>query len=232
MKTKIIGLLAFVLIFIMCTDETDFTQTLKIDGSLSVNVTDSSDNSIENTKVNLYVESITGDLLDAFYTNSNGNVDFGEVLAGTYVVTIDTPIVNGIKYHPVKLLQVTSGSDKKAIINVQEFIGKIKLTINMSSYLGGGPFSNLNVILVPDELYSASYTVADLIEVAEFSGKTDAQGVFTYSIPSDRDFRLIVYNSRKDRKNVLTSLNLLKDELQKLTFSLDTSLYMIKYYKK
>jgi len=226
MKTKIFCTLLCAILFTMCTDENNLTYTLKMDGRLTVNVKDSSDNSIKNTKVNLYVESINGSLLDAYYTNNKGVVDFGEVLAGTYVVTVDTPAIDGIKYNPLKLFQVTSGSDKNLIINIQDYIGKVKVTINLSSYLGGGPFINLDVILVPNDLYNANLSVLDLISISEFSGKTDSQGIINFSIPSRRDFRLIVYNNRKDRKNALTLVNLSKDEFKKLTYSVDTSMYI------
>ena len=224
MKTKILGLLAFAMLLIMCTDDNDLNVTLKMDGSLFVSVTDDSENPIEDTKVKLYIESLEGDLLDAYYTNTNGEVDFGKVLTGTYVINVDTPKVDGIKYNPIKTLQVTSGSSKEITVNVEEYTGKFKLTIYLSDYLGGGPFTNLDVIVVPNELYDSDYTVAELVARAEFSGRTDTEGVVILDIPSNRDFRLIAYKGTY-KKNELTFVNLEKDDYKKYTFSLDTSLY-------
>lgn len=228
MKTIAYGLLTLLLIASSCSKNDDMTVTLKTDGSLRVKLIDNDDKGLSNTKVSLYIGSSSGSCLDYFKTNSRGWVDFGEVLSGTYYVAADTPKVDGIKYKPGKLIQIPSGVDKDLIINVQDYVGSMQVTIKKAAYLGGGPFANLDVIIVPNELYNANYSVATLITRAEFASKTDALGVTTFTNPSSRDYRLIVYNSRKTKKNALTTVNLLKDELKKLTYSLDTSMALAK----
>lgn len=224
MKTKLFGLLGLTtLLFISCSKDNDVNVTLKTDGTLTVKVTDNSNTLLTGTKVKLY-EDFGDDYLDALNTDSKGLVDFGNVISGTYTLVVDTPKVSGIKYIPIKKVQVVSGLDKSVTINVQEYIGTLKVTFTKSTYLGGGPFAGLNVILVPVERYNSSYTINNLIARAEFSGKTDPQGSITFTTPSTREFWLIVYNDRKYRKNALTSFDLSKDELRKYTYSLDTSL--------
>jgi len=228
MKAKSLYLLITILLLFSCSKDNDMTIILKTDGSLSVKLIDDKSKAIPNTRVSLYVNSSSGSLLDILTTNSNGSVNFGEVLSGTYFVVADTPKVDGIKYKPSKLIQVPSGVSKNLVVNVQDYTGTVSITIKKAAYLGGNPFSNLDVILVPNELYNASYSVTTLIARAEFASKTDAQGVATFTNPSSRDYRLIVYNSRKTRKNALAIVNLTKGELKTLTFSLDTSMVLAK----
>jgi hypothetical protein len=228
MKTTIFGLLIAFFLLSSCSKDNDMTVTLKTDGSLTVKLINSDNNAIPDTKVSLYVGSASGSCLDYYTTSSCGSVDFGEVLSGTYYVVADTPKVDGIKYKPGKLIQIPSGVDKDLVINVEDYIGTLRVTITKAAYLGGAAFSNLDVILVPSESYSASYSVTTLIAKAEFTGKTDTQGVVTFTNPSSRDYRLIVYNSRKTKKNALTLVNLAKDELKKLSYSLDTSMALAK----
>jgi len=227
MKTKLICLLSLAVLFTYCSED-NIEVTLKTSGGLKVKVVDNEENAIADTKVKLYDASVSNDYIDALMTNTSGIVDFGELLSGTYTLELDTPKVDGIKYIPAKIVQVISGYNKEAVINVQEFVGSLNITVNKATYLGGGPFVGLNVIIVPSDKYSASYTIDNLISRAEFSGETNSQGFIALSIPSSRSFRLIVYNDLKYRKNVLTTVDLEKDELKKLTYSLDTSLVVMK----
>lgn len=227
MKTKLICLLSLAVLFTYCSED-NIEVTLKTSGGLKVKVVDNDENAIADTKVKLYDASVSNDYIDALMTNTSGIVDFGELLSGTYTLELDTPKVDGIKYIPVKIVQVISGYNKEAVINVQEYVGSLNITVNKATYLGGGPFVGLNVIIVPSDKYSASYTIDNLISRAEFSGETNSQGFIAFSIPSSRSFRLIVYNDLKYRKNALTTVDLEKDELKKLTYSLDTSLVVMK----
>lgn len=228
MKAITLYFLMTILLLFSCSKNNDITVTLKTDGSLSIKLTDNNENPISGTKVSLYIGSASGSFLDSYITNGKGVVDFGDVLSGTYYVAADTPKVDGIKYKPGKLIQIPSGIDKNLVINVQDYIGTLSVKINKAAYLGGGAFVNLDVILVPIELYNASYSVTTLITRAEFASKTDTHGVVTFTNPSSRDYRLIVYNSRKTKKNALTVVNLSKGELKTLTFSLDTSMALAK----
>ncbi len=228
MKAMTLYFLMTILLLFSCSKDNDITVTLKTDGSLSVKLIGNNESPISGTKVSLYVGSASGSCLDSYITNGSGVVDFGAVLSGTYYVVADTPKIDGIKYKPGKLIQVPSGIDKNLVINVQDYIGTLSVKINKAAYLGGGAFTNLDIILVPSELYNASYSVTTLITKAEFASKTDAQGVATFTNPSSRDYRLIVYNSRKTKKNALTVVNLSKGELKTLTYSLDTSMALAK----
>ena len=224
MKKIIFGILACTSLFLSCSKDNDITVNLITSGKLSVKLSDDQGISIQNTKVKLYDLNIQNDYLEALITDANGKVNFGDVLSGSYVIAADTPKVNNIKYVPQKNIQVISGLDKEIIINVQNYSGDLSLTFKKASYLGGDPFSNLDVILVPSELYNTSYSVATLITKAEFSGKTNSSGIITFKIPSSRSFKLIIYNSRKTKKNAITTYEINKEELKKATFSVDTSM--------
>jgi hypothetical protein len=219
MKTKILSLFALALIASSCNKNNDLTVTLKQSGPLSVNVTNDAGTPLSDVKVKLYVSDSEDPYLDAINTDKNGNVNFGEVNSGSYSVVLDTPKVNGIKYMPVKEIQVVSGSKKEVKINVQEYIGTVNFTFYQDNYPTNPAFSGLNVILVAYN-YGSS-TLAYKIQKAEYSGKTNASGKISFKIPSSRTFQLVVYNDSKTNSNSITYFSVYKDDNINQSYYLD-----------
>ena len=203
MKKLLIIFLALVLITMSCTKSSDnLTVTLKLSGKLSATVIDNTGKGIANVKVAIYDE-MSRNNLDEVKTDGNGFVNFGELNEGTYTISVDTPKVNGIKYHPYKTVQVISASTKNVVINVLEYSGTLNLTFyNESSSYPYLSYSGLNVILVSDDVISYNDMIASLIKKAEFTGKTDTDGKIAFALPSGRNFYIIAYadgNSSFDR---------------------------------
>jgi hypothetical protein len=192
---KILLFIVFILLLGSCQKD-NITVTLKTSGTLSVIVTDNNKNPLINQNVRLYTyySSMSSNLLDNIKTNSNGEVNFGEVTEGTYTVVIDTPKVNGIKYLPIKTVQVLSGSGKTLTINVQEYSGtlNIKVVDNNNNALSG-----YNVILIASENFNSSDNINTKINKAEFRSTTNTSGLAVFQIPSSRDFYFIAYDNSK-----------------------------------
>lgn len=210
-------IIAAVIFFCSCQKD-EITVKLKMSGTLSVKVVDNNKQALANQKVKLYYGSTSSSPLDKIVTNSNGEVNFGELNDGTYYVVVDTPKVNGIKYLPVKPVQVISGSNKSVTINVQEYSGTVKITvINYSTY---NPLANYNVILIPYEKFSSSDNNTVCISKAEFTAITNTAGQVTFQIPSSREFVLMVYDNTKTNVDKSHYINVDQEEIQTTTIQM------------
>jgi hypothetical protein len=221
MKTRFFIALALGFIALSCTKEADdLTVTLKNSGTLSVKLVDNEGGTISDTKIRLYestAESYSYNI-DELYTDNNGFVNFGEVTSGTYILIADTPKVNDIKYMPVKIVQVLTGSDKQVTINVEEYVGTANLKfVEYVDYNYVG-YSNLNVILVPYEKVNYYDSLETFIGAAEYTGVTDSEGKLSFTIPSSRVYYLIVYDENKNYDK-LNYISVSKGEIVSDTYS-------------
>lgn len=218
MKSKLFILFALSLFFFSCQDN-DLTVTLKQSGNLSVKITDNKSKALSNVKVKLYSGdgSTSYSMLDALTSGADGVVNFGELNYGSYTLVVDTPKVDGIKYLPMKTVQVISGSSKQVSINVQEYVGTLKIIFSKYSYTDYSTtlYSGLNVLLVPYEDYTYSSTLDIYMQAAEFISKADATGTVNFKIPSDRTYYVIIYDDNL-KKEVLGYIYVDKDESVKL----------------
>lgn len=58
-------------------------------------------------------------------------------------------------------------------------------------------FEGLNAVAIPSSLYDSNLPLSMLLEYAELSGKTDAEGNISFSLKAGVDYRIIVYNDNK-----------------------------------
>lgn len=83
------------------------------------------------------------------------------------------------------------------------FYGKFNLSIKkaVTSPTSTSPsvlaFEGLNAVAIPSSLYDSNLPLSMLLEYAELSGKTDADGNISFSLKAGVDYRIIVYNDNK-----------------------------------
>lgn len=88
--------------------------------------------------------------------------------------------------------------------------GTYNLTFNQPVYIPSStfpsttPFSGLNVAAIPSDVYDSSFPLSMLLDLAEYSGKTDLSGKISFSLPLGVNYQMIVYN---DSKSIFTSLS-------------------------
>lgn len=204
---------ATIILFGSCQKD-EITVKLRTSGTLSVKVVDNNKQAMANEKVGLYTyyssgTTTTSSLLDKIATNSNGEVNFGELAEGSYTLVVDTPKVNGVKYLPIKPIQVLSNINKSVTINVQEYTGTIKINLTNSN---NNPLANYNVILIPSEKYNSSDNVNTCISKAEFRSTSNSAGQATFQVPSSRDFVIMVYDNAKTNVDRSHYASVSKDE--------------------
>jgi len=222
MKKVLFIFLSVAIISISCTKTDNLTVTLKQSANLSATITDNTGKGIANTNVKLYDELGQG-ILTQLKTDVNGNVNFGEVNDGSYNLEVDSPKINNIKYNPSKLIQVISASPKNVVINVQDYVGTYNLTFTNTANNPGTVYANLNAILVPVEIYNYNDLLAIQKSKAEFSGKADADGKLSFTIPSDRYFELVVFENGNTNYSDLYEMSLSKGEIQNSFFDVNLS---------
>lgn len=69
------------------------------------------------------------------------------------------------------------------------------------------PFVGLNVATIPISSFDSNFPLSVLLQSAELSGKTDANGTVTLSLKSNTSYKIIVYNDEQTVYSRLTSSN-------------------------
>ncbi len=189
----------------------EITVNLKQSGSLNVLVADSSGNKFNKVKVSIYSyeliisssnSSLSGAELDEKRTDNNGNISFGELSAGDYVLLADTVKIGAKKYYIVKPVQIISGSTKNIILNPMEYVGTVKINISLitSGIISNIPsLSTLKVALVNYSDYNASFNRQKVISRAVDIQNCDVNGNVVFNnLPSDIPYLAYVYINNTD----------------------------------
>ncbi|MFT3754117.1 MAG: hypothetical protein QM800_14985 [Paludibacter sp.] len=223
MKTKLLSIILLVFLIVSCQDESsqDLTYRMITSSKLTVTVIDRNGTAISHVKIKLYDRAILSSssssstysslqYINVATTDANGKVDFGEVATGTYFILIDSVRVNGLNYQPIMQFQMNSAVDKSITVNPEDYVttfnfnfNKVDVSTANSTYSVGG-FSNLNVLLIPVESYSAYSTLDKLISLAGVKGKTDATGNVSLKAPAFKYYVAVIYN---DAKTAFARLN-------------------------
>lgn len=202
MKTKnlILTLLLGILLW-SCSDETDFTVTLKESGTLKIELTQNAV-PVVGTMVYLIPEmnvynkansiSYIDYAIDYKETDANGLVDFGEVNVGNYLIITEGVAIGGLDYNPTRIVQVISGAEKEYSIEALDYIGNITLTVlAYDEYYDMVPTSGIKVAIIPEQ--DVIYPYEDAIEFAFAEKTTNSDGIVTFELPSGYYYDAIVY---------------------------------------
>ena len=200
---KFLIIAAFVALVSACQKDT-ITVNLKTDGTLSVEISDSTGKKYSNVKVHLLTYYSTGSSysneLDTKTTNSNGVVNFGSIASGTYTIVTDT-VKNGNKYYlPVKQTQILTASTKKVTINPFEYVG----TLNVHVYINPTGVdtlkrNTLRVALVKYSDYNTTLNRAKVISKAVDIQTCSKNGDVQFkNVPANINYATYVYVNNSD----------------------------------
>lgn len=222
MKLKLLSVFLLALFLNSCQDELnkDLTFRMITSSNLTVNVVDGNGTAIPNVKIKLYDRAILTSSTSSSYsslqhinlvsTDANGKADFGQVATGTYYVVIDSVRINGHNYQPIMQFQMNSAVDKNISINPEDYttnfnfnFSKVEASTSTGMFTVSN-FNNLNILLIPYNLYSTNYSLNKLISLAEITGKTNDSGNVSFKVPAYRSYLALVYN---DAKTVASLLN-------------------------
>ena len=205
MKTKNYILIFVMLIsFFSCSEETEFTITLKESGNLDVQLVQNG-SPIANETIylipfeNSYSKEIKSSLeqysVDYQKTNSNGVVDYGEVNAGNYYLATEGVEVSDKTYYPIKIAQVISAGSKSVTMEVMDFTGTISLTIQEYDYYNYeyAPLVGANVAIISEDDYYQSYDFDDWMDKKIEDKVTNSNGEVSYTLPSGDYYIAIIY---------------------------------------
>lgn len=203
MKTKNTLLVLAMLSFLFsCSEENEFTITLKESGKLQVQLLQ---NGIPITNETVYLipesvgskesKSLVQYAIDYIDTDEQGYVDYGEVNTGNYFLATDGIELNYMTYYPVRIAQIVSGGNKSITLEVTEFTGTINLTIVEYDYMTYDyiPVSGVNVAILEESDYYESYNIDDRIENSIDDKKTNSNGEVSYTLPSGNYYVAIIY---------------------------------------
>lgn len=195
-KISVLIIAALTLTFFnSCTKQDEITVNLVQQGNLQVKFVDNNNNPLTDVKVALNLGMYSSMEYDTKLTDAEGLVDFGELLNGMYYIGSEDIEIAGRKYNVIKPIQVTTGLKETIIINVEEFVGDVELTINsIIGYSDIDVVANVNVVLFPVEEYSNELTHSDIINGAYSSGVTDEEGKLSLeNVPAYTNYLVYVY---------------------------------------
>ncbi len=209
---KIIKLMLFcgIVAFFSACQKDNITVTLKTAGSLSVQIIDSSGTTYPKLKVHLLSGVVLSSSsstsvaeIDEQTTDSKGNVSFGTLEAGTYYIYTDT-IKIGNKYYLIgKSFQVISGDSKSLKLNPFEYIGTVKLQVEINT--NGGidtlDLTTLKVALIKysDYLHLYNANRQHVISKALAIKSPDINGNVEFdNVPANIEYIPYVYINNND----------------------------------
>ncbi|NQX39237.1 hypothetical protein SAMN05421820_102393 [Pedobacter steynii] len=198
MKSKFTLLILLLAIFASCKKTTNVDVKLSTSGKLSYRLTDDAGKGLPNVKVSLFDRqdnySNTNILLDTRLTDPNGLADFGDLNPNNYLLVADSPKVNNIAYFIQEYVQVITGAVKQKEVKVTDHSGTFNIVVK--SYNNPNqPLKNIGVMMIPSAKFNYSLSTVANLKVADASGLTNADGLVTFKVPSNKQYTIYLYNS-------------------------------------
>jgi hypothetical protein len=240
MKKINLIIITALIMFLSACQKDKITVTLNTSGSLTVQIADNTGNKFQNIKVHLYTyissngsQVLYSGELDSKSTDANGNVNFGTLEAGSYYLVTDTVKNGNKKYLIAKAVQVISGNAKSLVLNPLEYIGTIRLHVNI--YTSGTDTldrTTLKVALVNYKDYVSKDNRQKVINKAVDIESCDANGYVEFkNVPSNIQYYAYVYINNNDTIGAWSggSFMVSKDDIYSDYFSVNlSSLIVIK----
>ena len=174
----LIGLVPFLA---SCDKETVYT--INKSGTITIKVVDSDGNGIDKAKIDL---RLSGETLFYDSTDVSGVYKSEEILEGTYRCYVSA-MRNGLSYNINRYVQVIAGQNK--YIEINPFGESKKITVGLSNYYNDAPVI-ANVLVCPQ----INATLDEYKELAYFSGKTTADGLFSVDEVPYGDYYVVFYD--------------------------------------
>jgi hypothetical protein len=196
MKSKLTLLILLLAVFTSCKKTTNVDVTLSTSGKLTYKLLDDAQKGIPNVKVSLYDNlanfSNTTILLETRITDQNGIVDFGDLNPKNYLIILDSPMVNNVKYNIQDYVQILTGTTKNKEIKVSDFSGTFNLKVKSSK--NNVSLKNVGVLIVPSNKYAYYSSTTDYFKIADYKGVCDDAGLVSFKVPSNKAYNILVYN--------------------------------------
>jgi len=193
-NSPVLMILFVLLAFSSCKkDPQEYTVNLKSQGFLKIKIIDDSGRPVSGAKIFLFLSEEDDDY-EPGTTNSEGIVDFGELLTGKYIITGKDIEIGGRKYSFLKSIQVLTNMNTPISVNPQDYTGNVEITVMSESNYTYINIPDINIALISSSDYSSTLTHSEIISISDFKGKTDNDGKISFeNIPSNTSFRVYAY---------------------------------------
>ena len=190
---KNLTLALFVMLLCACSQNEDITINIIENTALTVDVVDNNDAPIANAPIFLSTRG-SYDYSEKKQTNSTGQVEFTELIAGSYNLNLDKITVNGQNYYPEVAVELAKGTNKKVRIKPTEHVGSLifEVTKYFDDQSRRTPISNAKMYVIEKEDALAGITLKTLAEKSIANGVTDEKGILKLLMPSNHYFLVFV----------------------------------------
>lgn len=168
-------------------DEMKIELTQINDGDIKITVVDKNGSPISDQKVKLgsYYEAI-----EELNTNSEGIVEFKDILMGTYVIAIDDVMDGGMEYNVFQPVQAINSVAKEYTITPSEYSGNAEITVY--DYWTGDILVGINVGIFNVE-DASGYEFEDIQAITLSEGVTDENGKITFNNLPFGEYGVLTY---------------------------------------
>jgi hypothetical protein len=206
-----------------CKKTTNVDVSLSTSGKLTYKIMDDSGKGMPNIRISLFdnvdKNQNTRDLLDSQISNQDGQVDFGDLNPSNYLVVPDSPVVNNVKYNVQDYVQVITGTTKNRAVKVSDFSGTYNFKI--FNYNKNHVQANVGILMIPTQRYIYQDNAPHYFSLADYKGVTDANGLLTFKVPSNKEYTIYVYNTTTNIPYMVGSANILeRNQTSNLTFNI------------
>jgi 5-hydroxyisourate hydrolase-like protein (transthyretin family) len=195
MNSKLTLLLLLFAVFTSCKKTTNIDVELSTSGRLTYKLIDNNGKGLPDVKVSLFEHQNNYSngtmLLDTRVTDSDGQVDFGDLNPNSYLLIADSANVNNVAYRVQEYVQVITGAVKKKETKVTDHSGIFRVIVK--SYTNQA-LKNIGVMMIPYNRFDDSTPISSQLKVSDFSGVTNEHGSISFRIPSNRAYVVYLYN--------------------------------------
>lgn len=202
-RNLILGITALLAVS-SCSDDENYTVTLKESGRLTLNITNNESPIVGETvylipQMDGGIKASSYDMIeyaiDNMETDENGKVSFGDVNMGNYYVVLNDVEIGGKFYNPAKTVQAVSDVNKIYSLNVMDYTGTIEITVKNYEYdsYEYEPYSGAKVAILTEDDYYSSADIEERISKKIEEQTTSATGKVTFELPSGEYYYAIVY---------------------------------------
>lgn len=195
-----------------CKKTTNVDMSLSTSGKLTYRLLDDSGKGIPNLRISLF-DNIDKNLnskvlIDSKITNQDGQVDFGDLNPSNYLVAPDSVSLNNVKYNVQDYVQVITGAAKNREVKVSDFSGTYNFKAINYNKNQGQP--NVGILMIPTPSYIYLADMSQYVKLADYKGVTDAKGLLSFKVPSNKEYTIYVYNTTTNAAYMVSSFNVIE----------------------
>lgn len=167
----------------------------KTSGKLNIKLVDGKGVALTDVPLELvqYMDKYDNISLITKSTNSNGEVDFGELNAATYKIVTSDIDADNKTYNFYQNFQVIGGADTLITLKTTDYLATIN--VQVASSTTGKPMNNIGVFVIkgwPSIYWGDS--VREYLSSAIINTQTNADGKVVLKVPSQVFYTVVAYN--------------------------------------